>query len=93
MTGTCNSRAQPGLCRLGDTGLEHPARIPAKTQFSETGGAESGAPEGETAPETGPETDPSDPELEAIIRAWPALPEAVRAGIVAMVRAATGKPE
>jgi len=31
---------------------------------------------------------PSDPGLAAVIDAWPELPEAVRAGIVAMVKAA-----
>ena len=30
----------------------------------------------------------TDPELAAIVDAWPTLPEAVRAGIVAMVQAA-----
>ena len=29
------------------------------------------------------------PELERLIRAWPALPEALKAGILAMVEAAT----
>jgi hypothetical protein len=33
---------------------------------------------------------PCDSELEAVVAAWDALPAAVRAGIVAMVRAATG---
>jgi len=33
---------------------------------------------------------PHDPELAALIAAWPDLPEPVRAGINAMVRAATG---
>ena len=32
-----------------------------------------------------------DPDLAAVIDAWDRLPEAVRAGIVAMVRAAAGK--
>jgi hypothetical protein len=32
-----------------------------------------------------------DPDLAAVIAAWDRLPEAVRAGIVAMVRAARGK--
>ena len=32
----------------------------------------------------------NDPELAAVIAAWPELPEAIRAGIVAMVRAAKG---
>jgi hypothetical protein len=30
---------------------------------------------------------PLDPDLAAVMAAWPALPEAVRAGIVAMVKA------
>ncbi len=33
---------------------------------------------------------PTDPELAAVVAAWSALPAAVRAGIVAMVRAAGG---
>ncbi len=32
------------------------------------------------------------PDLQAIIDAWPALPEAIRAGILAMVKAAGGTP-
>ena len=35
------------------------------------------------------ETGPIDPELAAVIEGWPALPEAVRAGIVALVKSAT----
>ena len=33
---------------------------------------------------------PSDPDLSAVIDAWPTLPKAIRAGIVAMVRASKG---
>ncbi len=33
-----------------------------------------------------------EPDLGAVIRAWPELPEAVKVGIVAMVRAAGGSP-
>jgi hypothetical protein len=33
------------------------------------------------------DTRPSDPNLTAIIDAWPSLPEAVRAGIIALVKA------
>ena len=33
---------------------------------------------------------PSDPDLDAIIARWPDLPEAIKAGIVAMVHAASG---
>ena len=33
----------------------------------------------------------TDPGLAAVVAAWPELPEAIRAGIVAMVKAASGK--
>jgi len=33
---------------------------------------------------------PTDADLQVLIDAWPALPEAIKAGIVAMVRAAGG---
>jgi hypothetical protein len=33
----------------------------------------------------------SDPDLATVVDAWDRLPEAVRAGIVAMVKAASGK--
>jgi hypothetical protein len=36
-------------------------------------------------------TCPIDPDLAAVVLAWPTLPEAIRSGIVAMVEAATGK--
>jgi hypothetical protein len=39
--------------------------------------------------ETDPEQ-PTDPDLAIVVDAWDRLPEAVRAGIVAMVRAARG---
>ena len=35
-----------------------------------------------------PETAAIDPDLQAVIQAWPGLPTALRAGIVAMVKAA-----
>jgi len=35
----------------------------------------------------------SDPDLAAIVAAWSELPEAIRAGIMAMVRAASGSDE
>ena len=40
-----------------------------------------------TATKNATRATPADPELAALVDAWPALPEAVRAGIVAMVRA------
>jgi len=34
---------------------------------------------------------PGDPVLASIVAAWPGLPEAIKAGIVAMVKAVPGK--
>jgi hypothetical protein len=34
---------------------------------------------------------PADPDLAAVIDAWDRLPEAIRAGVVAMLKAAEGK--
>ena len=34
----------------------------------------------------------ADPDLAAVVKAWPELPRAVRAGILAMVRASGGEP-
>jgi hypothetical protein len=66
---------------VGDTGLEHRAEMPTNPQVSETGGAESGA----NRPVSGPD---ADPDLAAVISAWPGLPQALKAGIVAMVKTA-----
>ncbi len=49
--------------------------------------------EGETPPANLPASDPdfgTDPDLAAVVAAWADLPPAIRAGVVAMVRAATG---
>lgn len=50
----------------------------------------SGFPSGQRAKSSavGEETPHSDPDLEAIVDAWPTLSEAIRAGILAMIRAA-----
>jgi hypothetical protein len=40
-----------------------------------------------------PRPTPSDPDLAAVIAAWPALPEPIKAGIVAMIKAALGSKE
>jgi hypothetical protein len=63
-------------------GIEPPATFPENTAVSGQGGAEFGAP-----------ATPSpaiDPGLAALIDAWPTLPEPIRAGILAMIRAAGG---
>jgi hypothetical protein len=73
---------------MGDTGLEPTPKTPSETQVSDSGGNKSGNNgAGVSAPIRPPER-PADPDLAALVAAWPALPSAVRAGIVAMVRAA-----
>lgn len=63
-------------------GIEPPTDSLPNTTFSPQGGAESGALTlGNLS---------IDPALAALIDAWPKLPEAIRAGILAMIRAAGG---
>jgi hypothetical protein len=49
-------------------------------------GAHSGAHSADSAPNPVPAT-PTDPELATVVAAWPHLPPALRAGILAMVAA------
>jgi hypothetical protein len=65
---------------MGDTGLEQGVDSPGKAAFSENGGAESGA--------LGAQSGVTDADLARVIKAWPTLTVAIRAGIVAMVKAA-----
>jgi len=58
---------------------------PRKTHVSDSAGADAGAVETKTAHDDG--------DLQAIIDAWPTLPDAIRAGILAMVKAAGGSAE
>ena len=62
-------------------GIESPANSLENNALSAQGGAESGA--------NGPKNDRIDPDLALVIQGWDSLPDAVRAGIVAMVRAAS----
>lgn len=80
------------------TGLEQPPESSGNTGVSGSGGADSGALPGDFAPQPAPATAPpdrcyptvpsGDPDLSAVVAAWPSLPPALRAGIVAMVKAA-----
>ncbi len=73
---------------MGDTGLEPTPKRPSETQVSDSGGSKSGNNgAGVGAPIRPPER-PADPDLAALVAAWPAPPSAVRTGIVAMVWAA-----
>jgi hypothetical protein len=63
-------------------GIEPCENSPQNSTNPAPGGAKSGA-----LTPTNPYIDPA---LAALIGAWPALPEAIRAGILAMVRAAGG---
>lgn len=63
-------------------GLEQGAPNTGETPFSETGGAESDA--------LGAQSALIDPELLALVEAWPELPEAIKANILAMVRSHQG---
>jgi hypothetical protein len=60
-------------------------QIPSeKPQIPPTGGANSGA----RADGLAPKRPVVDPDLGAVIKAWPDLPAAIKAGVVAMVKAA-----
>lgn len=61
-------------------GAELPQHSTAKSPDPRPGDADSGAVSTISAP--------TDPDLGRIVAAWPALPDAIRAGIVAMVNAA-----
>ncbi|MDX2133031.1 MAG: hypothetical protein SFY69_13360 [Planctomycetota bacterium] len=88
---------------MGATGLELPPKPPRKPGVSTSTGADSGARNDDPAlptppgtcsdapasPHPDPEPDaPTDPDLHAVVAAWPDLPPAIRAGVLALVRAA-----
>jgi len=64
-------------------GLETPLGNTEKTPLSKTGGAKSGA--------FPTENDAIDADLQAVIDAWPDLPTAIRAAMLAMVNAAVNR--
>ena len=72
---------------MGWVGFEHTAKPSGNAGVPETGGAESGAVD---APK--PSSEPAEPthvdrDLARLVAAWPTLPAAMRAGILAMVNA------
>jgi hypothetical protein len=62
------------------TGREHPSKTSGKPRLLERGGAESSA--------LGAREPSDDPKLAEVVACWPTLPEAVKASILAAVRAA-----
>lgn len=65
--------------QVAGTGFEPPNKNTGETPRRGEGGAESGA--------LGAHSTPIDPDLQAIIEAWPKLNESTKAGILATVRA------
>lgn len=72
--------------RLGEAGLEQCAETLGNSSGSGASAAESGASDAENGPNPA-DHEPTDPELAAVVAAWPTLPEAVRVGILAIVMA------
>lgn len=70
---------------MGDTGLEVPPFSSGKSKIAEPTGNKSGNTDARLGDRKG-EGMPGDPELAALISAWPELPQPLRAGIAAMVR-------
>ena len=71
------------MAELGDTGLEprtvNPCSDSTLRESADRSAAESGAVDVQSS-------DP-DPDLAAVVEAWPTLPKAVKAGVMAIVRA------
>jgi hypothetical protein len=61
------------------------AQTPLKSEHFETDDAQTGA--------FGTQKAPFDPHLATVVDAWPTLPEVIKTGILAMVRAAATKAE
>ena len=73
-------KLRQGFFLVPPDGAEHGQKSSGNQGVGNQSGAESGA--------LGAENAPIDPELAAVVDAWPALPEAIKAGILAMVTAA-----
>ena len=73
------------------TGFEPATDSSGNSQGTGESGAEYGALSGESDQMAAP-TASFDPDLSAVVAAWPDLPAAVRAGIVAMVQASLKAP-
>jgi hypothetical protein len=65
---------------MAGTGFELSQDSSGNSTISDQSGAESGA--------LGAQNGPDYPDLAEVAQAWPSLPEAIKAGILAMIRAA-----
>jgi hypothetical protein len=73
---------------VGATGLEHKAESPEKQALSETRGTKSGTLAADSGPEAPNSAAPAlPPDVADLARRLAALPEAVRAEILAMLKA------
>jgi hypothetical protein len=73
---------RPETRLVGRTGREHLANSSETAQVSRAPEAKGEA--------VGQQNPPADPDLARVMEAWPALPPALKAGIVAMVKASAG---
>lgn len=80
LLGLANSCDTIQMFRVAEEGLEPTSHSTGNTIDPPQGGAKSGA--------LGAQNGPLDPDLAAIVKAWPTLPEPIKAGIVAMIGAA-----
>ncbi|MBX3359908.1 MAG: hypothetical protein KF912_08010 [Phycisphaeraceae bacterium] len=79
---------------MGATGLEPSRDSGGKAGGSLSGGNKSGNNRPDSSapahlPPTPVPAKPTDPELAAVVAAWPDLPPAIRAGVLALVNAGT----
>ena len=71
------------VLQVAGMGFELPQENTEKTGVADESGAESGALDAENGPK--------DPDLGAIIDAWPRLPDAIKTGILAIIQGAEGQ--
>lgn len=76
---------------MGATGSELPRNLSDNTKGSDSGGNKSGNT-GARFGDSAVVTTLTDPELAAVVAAWPDLPPAIRAGVIALVQASGRQP-
>jgi hypothetical protein len=69
-------------------GSEHPAKSPRKPGVAGAGDVKSDVTAGQTGPADASGEPPGDPDLAAVVAAWPGLGAGVRAAVLELVRGA-----